>query len=332
MWSRLRNHYKQEFIQILNSKDSKRLNEYLSDMPNNGAGFGCYYRTEVLAETCPEDSKQAHIEWILDTIYGFSEALGLFPEKCIGWEVYWSFLNKDFDVNSRNHSISILLQNIESTINVLLRTPEVCSGKLGIYYNNGIITGRANFAAYAAWLTNKILTNYCLKKAKICEIGPGVGLLSYFLNSFNMKNVTLVDLPEMNAIQAFYLSQALPEAEITLYGEELSFESETIKILPDFYFLSNVNASFDIIINQDSMPEINKEVVNLYLHKIAQVATFYLSINQEMFTTNMNENINQTFYKTVDNKLFLTTMELKERNKSWLRPGYVEQLFKNKSK
>ena len=115
---------------------------------------------------------------------------------------------------------------------------------------------------YMAKITKYIKTN---KDSIICEIGPGYGsFISKFLKIFNNK-IILIDLPEANFINSFFLKTIFPEKKIFLTSDIRNSkidikdieENDVIIICP---WDKLPNLKFDFIINSRSMMEMNQEI------------------------------------------------------------------------
>jgi hypothetical protein len=134
----------------------------------------------------------------------------------------------------------------------------------------------------------------------------------------------LVDLPELNAIQAYFLAQALPGHRLTLFGEPPAADEPTVRILPDFEFLAGEAPRCDLVFNQDSLPEIDLNAVRRYLDRIAGVTKYFFSINQETRVP-VGTPLAGGFLPSLVRETH--SLRRLERMPSWCRSGYLEELF-----
>lgn len=113
----------------------------------------------------------------------------------------------------------------------------------------------------------------------IVEIGCGYGGFSGKLKTFFPKaRIILIDLPEVNAVQAYYLSAVHPDANILTYDDFCADKEAILKNL-DFDFLilpgweiGSINSqSVDQVISLRAMMEFNLDVVLLYTSNIQRM-------------------------------------------------------------
>ncbi len=214
-----------------------------------------------------------------------------------------------------------LANEIERRIGIKIFPPEIDGGLFKLVLKNGSFDERDLWSLYAAWRIN------CLaeKNSAIAEIGAGMGKVAMFTNRFHFENYSIFDLPLMNVIQGWYLIEALPDKKITLYGEAEKSQN-TVKIMPYWEFEKR-DKKYNLVLNQDSFPEINRNVVEAYLNNIKKCAKYFLSINHEhqapLFSGSENRNL------VVPNIVEgVGGFERIYRFPFWLRKGYAEELYK----
>ena len=126
------------------------------------------------------------------------------------------------------------------------------------------------------------------KESIICEIGPGYGsFVSRFIKLYNSK-VVLIDLPESNFLNAFYLKKIFPNKNFFLSIDASNNELKKNDILDNDIIILNPwdkipDINFDLFINSRSMMEMNKETINFYFKFIQKNLTydgFFLCINR----------------------------------------------------
>ena len=95
---------------------------------------------------------------------------------------------------------------------------------------------------------------------------------------------TLIDLPHANVIQGYYLLKVLPSERVVLYGEPGWVEAvDRVRVLPAHAVRELRGHQFDLVLNQDSFPEMHADTVDAYLSWIAGVCAdgLLLSVNHE---------------------------------------------------
>ena len=101
----------------------------------------------------------------------------------------------------------------------------------------------------------------------ILEIGPGFGMLAYILGRYLSNSaLVLVDIPESLQISAWYLENTLPDRKVKYLkqGETFIPEPNTLAFASATTFSAGV-ARYDLVINCDSMAEMDAVVANNYL-------------------------------------------------------------------
>ncbi len=302
VWSGIFQHLHGEIHSAFIEKDDRKITEIL----RNPGEYNLFYGFENL---CRDLIKAKRLEDILepqmtmDSLISLCEAVGVIdvanPEslkirKTINPEVAIRLLEKEFGFD--------------------LLFPNPFENEFGIQTKRGIISYRAIQAVYQAWKISKIIKD--IPNAKILEIGGGLGRTAYYCRHFGIRDYTIADIPISSLAQGNFLGRVLPEEVLTLFGEPLN-ENEKIKIIPAEVFFSS-ERNYDLIVNVDSLTELDITIAKHYLQKIGEVGRLFLSINHESNSFSVHSIWKESPYL---NKLY--------RNPYWLRRGYVEELFKN---
>ena len=251
-----------------------------------------------------------------DKIVSLAEAIGALACENPEQGVWGESLHIDID---------LLVGQVERVLGFDISPPPIDGGLLKIRSEKGLFHERDVNAIFTAWSMGRILQPP--EGTSICEIGAGTGRVAYWSQRLGFTSYTVVDIPLTNVIQGFYLLKALPEASITLYGEASKNQpgAPAIRILPFFCIDEVPPNQFDLVLNQDSFPEINRETVVKYLEWIKIVSRqFFYSINHESrprdgagnFQLNVQALIAEAGgYRRVS------------RVPYWLRRGYVSELY-----
>lgn len=176
-----------------------------------------------------------------------------------------------------------------------------------------------NSAEYVrlAWRLHRA-TASLKRPVRVLEIGAGYGALARcFLQFDTVERYTIVDLPEMACLQAYYLGKCLGPSEVSLFGENPS----RVMIVPPGA-LADVQP-VDIVLNQDSLPEIPADAAKGYLSWIRDNLTgLFFSCNHETIVPGYA-------VTTVPNLIAeVGGLERISRDLCWSRPGYVEEVYR----
>ena len=213
-----------------------------------------------------------------------------------------------------------LFARIETRLGLDLSPPVHIGGYLGIEAGGRVLQMRALEAIYAAWRLKQIADTRGL--ARICEIGAGAGLTAYYAALFGITDYVVIDLPTMNAVQAYMLAGSKIGDRVALNGE--SIPGATIRILPHTAFAELAPGSIDILYNQDSLPEIEGGAARAYLADAKRLGIrIFLSINQEAHLPTA-DGIQSSVPELVAE---VGGYALLGRHRHWLRQGYAEELY-----
>ena len=108
----------------------------------------------------------------------------------------------------------------------------------------------------------------------ICEIGAGFGSLSRLLaNEFINSKIIILDLPEANYLNSYYLLKNFPHKKFLFYSDikenvlsEKIIKDKDIIIMPPWVKLKNLKV--DIYSNVRSFMEMDHKVIEDYFHEI----------------------------------------------------------------
>ena len=129
---------------------------------------------------------------------------------------------------------------------------------------------------YYFWQISRIMD--ILKKnirPTILEIGSGHGLMvSKIKKKYPNSRCILFDLPELSAVQTYYLNLEFPDAKILYYKDLLDEESSIFNsdfdflILPGWMIDKVPEKYIDVAINIRSMMEMNQKTIQYYFDNI----------------------------------------------------------------
>jgi hypothetical protein len=215
-------------------------------------------------------------------------------------------------------SPSELFQRTEEALSIDLTPPTHVGAYLGLAVGRGIVLQlRIIDAIYAAWRL-KLLAD-TIGAARICEIGAGSGLTAFYARRFRLTDYTIIDRPVMNAVQAGLLGGA--DSNIVLTGE--LDRPDAIRILPISAYATLAPGSIDILMNSDSLTDVDYHVALDYLRHARRIGIpHFLSINHEAhFVAGTSDQ------RHVRNLAIAAGWRLTSRHRHWVRNGYVEECF-----
>jgi len=214
-----------------------------------------------------------------------------------------------------------LVVKIEARLGLSLDFPEV-GAAYGVMGGVHLVTPDSPDQVYAAVRLRDAIETHLPRSdrpVRVVEIGGGYGAMAYWLLALVDARYVIVDLPIVNVLHGYFLSQALGAGEVSLFGEGPA----KVTIVPD-HALSSVETPFDVLANKDSLPEIPEREARDYLHWARSgCAGLLYSYNQEAAAP---------FYGTPQIVVSEVLSEMggftrARREASWLRRGWVEEVY-----
>lgn len=225
-----------------------------------------------------------------------------------------------------------LAGRIQESIGISLDFPDI-GAAYGIMAGKSLVTMEAPEHLYAALRVSQAVKDYGVErnsgKLNVVEIGAGFGGLAYWLimlNRFAVKTYTIIDLPLVNLIQGYFLAKVFGADRVLLFGEPEK-EGVLFRVMPTFSADNMKAKDIDVLINENSMPEMNEQIVDHYL-KFAKrcLKGIFFSYNHEAhsFVFGKLQVLVPQAVKRVGG------FERLSRNASWLRSGYIEEVYRLK--
>jgi len=315
IWKTIKNNHHSKLISVLENSEIDQAEEFFLNICKTEAimGFMCHFQYNELIN----DEQKLRYEAIqtLDILCRLAEAFGVLPLECPE-QGYWG-RNINCDINK-------IIVDLEAVLDSEIQSPKAGGGTFGLKTIRGIISRKDCIAIYQAFRLAKILDNAFFES--IAEIGGGTGTLAFHLYKRGFRNLKLYDLPQVAALQSYYLIKSLPNAKIRLFGEKNQNEDDSITILPYWDFSNSEKNSYKLVLNSDSFPEIEKEIVTQYLMDIKKNSDLFLSFNQES-SAFMWEKEQGTQHIIKDLITEVGGFNRKYRFPFWMRRGYVEELY-----
>jgi hypothetical protein len=215
-----------------------------------------------------------------------------------------------------------LVRNTESALGVSLDFPDV-GAAYGIRLAGRLISWDAPDQLYAAARLREAVRTYLPapnRPLHVVEIGGGYGAMAYWLLRMSNLRYTIVDLPLINVLQGYFLSQALGPSKVSLHGEP----TRPVAIVPT-HALRSVDLPFDVLANKDSMPEIPEAALLDYLSwaRMGCEGIFY-SYNHESALRLEDKSQNVVPQVLASLGGFVRV----RRDASWVRRGYAEEIYR----
>ena len=128
-----------------------------------------------------------------------------------------------------------------------------------------------------------------IEQPVIVEIGAGYGgIASKVKKSLDNAKYIIFDLPEVNAVQSYYLTNVFPDKKILGYDDYLKSkdimkESFDFLILPGWEIDKLKPNSVDAFINMRSMMEMDYNIIEFYMNAIQKSGkdnSFFINVNR----------------------------------------------------
>ena len=193
------------------------------------------------------------------------------------------------------------LARIEERIGAALEFPNFYPGEEGIVTTRGIVSYRPLQAIYQAWRLRQ------LGARSVLEIGAGLGRTAFYAHRLGIERYTIVDIPLSSVAQAHFLGRALSPDSVGLIGEE-----DCPIRLRGPRFIESADERFDVVLNVDSLSEMDPAVAAGYIDFARRSAASVLSINRE--------------WDGAPRAADLLEPATTSRHLYWMREGYVEEL------
>jgi hypothetical protein len=219
-----------------------------------------------------------------------------------------------------------LLLRLERELGFRLDFPDV-GAPSGVTVQDRLITPDTPDQIYAAVRLDQAICLHLdrgtggVESRRVVEIGGGYGAMCYwFLQRREaVATYTIVDLPIVNVIQGYFLACALGPTRVSFYEEP----SSQVMIVPN-HALAEVASPFDVLVNKDSMPEMPHAAMIEYLD--------WGATNCEGLFYSYNQEVNADFLGEAQGVVHraiaaLGCFERLRRDESWVRRGYVEEIY-----
>lgn len=258
-----------------------------------------------------------------DNVVGLAEYLGV---------VRTESTQQGLKAYSLKDGLNYVVAKIEAAIGISIDFPDI-GAPYGVKTHNSLITMEHPEHLYVALRINRAIRDYLKDKENqvlnLVEIGAGFGGLAYWimkLKKIKANTYTIIDLPLINVLQGYFLVQAFGASAVKLYGETPD-NAATIFILPNFAFEAEIENDIDVLINENSMPEMSETIVQNYImYAKKRLSGIFFNYNHEAYSVVYGKP--QVFVPEIVERVggFIRL----SRDASWVRSGYVEEVYKRK--
>lgn len=315
MWAWMFNTYQQPLADALERHDPAGLARLLASMFQREFTKGLMVYADVSNSRSWLGSRILSLK-SLDALVSLAEALGVVPIEAP--EQRRAGLAFGGDVEE-------LLARVDDALGFRVDFPNL-GAPFGMTVDGRLSTHETPEQIYAAvrldQATRAHLGRPPRTPLRIVEIGGGYGAMCYWYLCLNTSDVryTIVDLPIMNVLQGYFLSNALGVDAVSLYREP----DARVRIVPDSA-LADVESPFDALVNKDSMPEMPYDAVLGYLQWGRSACSgFFYSYNHEtplQFPDHGSGHVPAAIKQ-------VGGFTLRRRDHSWLRRGYAEEIYR----
>jgi hypothetical protein len=278
---------RQDIHAALIGNDMQKLSKMLADPQSNELLYG-FDEVAKSLEAIVQSNKQGHINLVYEMLVRLSETVGI--ERMENPE----YISQGHPLIRSD--LNVLFRKLNELFSCQIMFPNPYRGTVGLKYEDKIVSFRALQALYQAYLIKEKCRGR--ENFRVLEIGAGLGWTAYHARTLlGIKDYTIIDLPMSGVASSYFLGRVLGRDAVSLYGEE--GKTDTIKILPPDSFILEDLGNFDLIINCDSLTEMDYDTMRIYWQRIKKYTTMFVSINHEYNQHTVRElTFNDPFVKT----------------------------------
>ncbi len=285
----------------------KRITELYHNPGNSELFFGYdFLRRACQREFEQPDVREAYAKLCLDGLVRFAEAVGAIPlDNTETWSA----------VEGVPYDAEAILAKLSQAC-WAFTVPNPFPDEFGLRTSRGVVSYRVPQALYQAWRIKQLVKG--IEHPRVLEIGAGLGRTAYYAHELGIKDYTIVDIPMTATAQAYFLGRTLGEEQVCLDGESSAGSSQKIKICMPQTFLDE-DKKYDLIVNVDSLTEMDILIAKGYWEKIKASTNIFLSINHEANPFRVQDLIAED----------MPNLDV-SRGLYWMRRGYVEEVIEAK--
>ncbi|HZT83313.1 MAG TPA: putative sugar O-methyltransferase [Gemmataceae bacterium] len=300
------------FVDALGRGDVATVRGWLARMFQTSAVWGLGYVSEAVPAMLRQSPQASHYQLrFTDLLVSLAEAVGVArltsPEQ-----------QRDAHLRALDVDLDELFRAVERRTGLDLSFPAV-GGGYGCTVAGKRVSSDMLLHGCAAWRLRQLGLG---PESDVAEIGGGYGCLAALCHRAGCRRYAIYDLPWVNALQGYFLILSLPPGSVRLYGED---EGE-VAVLPHWCFGQLPARSVDFVLNTNSLPEMAAETARAYVAGIRRVLRgLFFSVNQEAKAPAGEFGPQQCVAELVAEHGGFATLS---RCRWWMRPGYVEEVFR----
>ncbi len=303
MWSLFFTTYHQPIHQALIDGNEKTVTEILRKPEISDLFYGFDILTKSFQGVFRKKrAREAYAKACLDGLVRFAESVGAVS------------MDNPADIQKK---MSWKTENVLSELDKVcmpFSMPNPFANEHGLGSSRGVISYRVPQALYQAWRIKQLVGG--IKNPRILEIGAGLGRTAFYAHELGIKDYTIVDLPITTVAQAYFLGRTLGEGNICLDGEQFDDDQNRVKIVvPETYLAES--KTYDLVLNVDSLTEMDFSVAQAYWDKIKISTNTFLSINHEAHKFRVRDLLVEDLHSLIVH-----------RGVYWMREGYAEELIR----
>jgi len=320
IWHTICERWHRGFISLLTERDVSGLAQALAGMHQLPLLKGIDQSRDESARYREDEAQRSHfLLEVKSLLVRLAEALGL-----LGLEVdprYGPLRNIYLPVGE-------IVGRLEEHLGIEIAPPAVGNGRFGLRVgHNAVLTNRDLYALYLASRCRQLAARWRRppEAVRILEIGGGMGRLALYLRRMGFRHVTLIDLPQISLVQAYFLRRSVGGS--VTFGRGAVAGGDGVQVVTQMAALAAApDRRFDIVVNADSMPEMGWSVATEYVRSIRRTCRgVFLSANQESRKQISHEGSTHAVVAEIVREV--GGFERAYRFPFWLRRGYVEELY-----
>lgn len=315
MWGSLRQSHLATLRSLVEQGDADQLAKYQERLFRTEAVNGFTYGTTF--DAWPH--RWHYLPLLIElSVVQLAEAIGVLRAECHeqGKIAFWRSLLSEEE----------LINSVEEFFGCTVEHPR-CGDPHGIMFGGRFLTRETCSHLYSAYRMRTAIERHGLQLINLVEIGGGFGGTCFWLRKLmgdRIQRYVIVDLPEVSLIQAFFLGSTDPET-LVLWGENKPGDKPYVELIPHTA-LTHIDFQPNVVVNQDSMPEMPLREVERYLVWASEkLDGLFISFNQETLSS-AHGRLQICVPEAV--RLF-TGFRRVSRDTSWDRRGYVEEVYES---
>lgn len=312
LWEYMLQGVHRHIVEMVERKEASELARTIADLQHNNLGFGIGWSSDDRNRYRDDEEYRWLVKaGLMDNVGSLAAMTGL-----VGLE------NPEAGQNGKLATMDgdALMCDLDGCFGYELRSPTGFAKNLGIARPSGAVCDYRTL--WAAGTSERVVTllrdaGVALRDAHVLEIGGGVGNLALHCLRRGVGRYTIVDLPTTRAVQTYVAMTEFPDLEIGFTAA-----SARLNLLTPDAVANIEDRSVDLVINEDSLPEMAEATGRTYVREIARISRGdFLSLNHES-----GLELHGHRHPLVSD-LCRGILERRSRALHWMRRGYVDEVY-----